>query len=740
MPGIAKVVVELSLNREFDYRIPPELEDSVRVGSPVIVPFGRSERRGIVVALADRSDYPHLKAIREVVGRKALIEERITELARWIADYYIAPIETAVRAVLPAVVRRAPAGHLRRLIVTPTEAGADPGAAERLRARAPKQAAALDALMSGGEIFLAQLAKRARVSAAAIRALEQKGLVRIGEGVVRRDPEAARELLPSAPLELMPEQTAALETIRRSIDTLTPPVVLLFGVTGSGKTEVYLQAIAHAAAQGKGAIVLVPEISLTPQTVERFRRRFGDRVAILHSNLSEGERHDEWHRVHEGRASIVVGARSALFAPVRNLGLIVVDEEHEHSYKQSETPCYHARDTAVMRGHREGCAVVLGSATPSLESYRNALAGKYAMVRLTHRVDHRRMPLLKVVDLRAEAEREGRANVFSRELVQAVAERLARAEQTILFLNRRGYASSLICPKCGFVAQCEDCSVSTTYHKREQRLICHLCGRRTPVPERCPKCGDPAFRYAGLGTERVEEILAKLFPRARAARMDSDTMTRKESYREVLGDFRTGKLDILVGTQMIAKGLDFPNVTLVGVLFADLALHLPDFRAGERTFQMLTQVAGRAGRGDVAGEVIVQTYTPHHPAIQAVRRFDLEGFYEQELAFRRELEYPPFTRLTCLTARGADRAAVAGYMERLAEALRRAAAEADGAVKVSDAAPAPFERIQGQYRQQVIVRAADARAMNRAIRAAVLAEKKPSGVLLLIDVDALSLL
>ena len=524
------------------------------------------------------------------------------------------------------------------------------------------------------------------------------------------------------------------------MDTLAPPVVLLFGVTGSGKTEVYLQAIAHAAARGKGAIVLVPEISLTPQTVERFRRRFGDGVAILHSNLSEGERHDEWHRVHEGRASIVVGARSALFAPVRNLGLIVVDEEHEHSYKQSETPCYHARDTAVMRGRREGCAVVLGSATPSLESYRNALSGKYAMARLTHRVDHRRMPLLKVVDLRAEAEREGRANVFSRELAQAVGDRLARAEQTILFLNRRGYASSLICPKCGFVAQCEDCSVSMTYHKREQRLICHLCGRRAPVPERCPKCGDPAFRYAGLGTERIEEILAKLFPRARVARMDSDTMTRKESYREVLGDFRTGKLDILVGTQMIAKGLDFPNVTLVGVMFADLALHLPDFRAGERTFQMLTQVAGRAGRGDVAGEVIVQTYTPHHPAIQAVRRFDLEGFYEQELAFRRELGYPPFARLACLTARGPDRAAVAGYAEGLAAALRRAAAEGGGAVKVSDAAPAPFERIQGQYRQQVIVRSADARAMNRAIRAAVAAEKKPPDVRLLIDMDALSLL
>ncbi len=737
MPRVAKVVVDLSLNREFDYSIPDELAETAVLGAPVIVPFGRSERRGFIVGVADRSDFPHLKPIRAVVGSKALIEKRITDLARWMADYYLAPIETAIRTVLPAVVRREPAGYLRRLIVSPTEAGADPGAAERLRARAPKQAAALDALMSGGEIFLAELARRAGVSEAAIRALEKKGLVRIGEGVVERQPEAGRTLLPDTPPTLMPEQAAALETICRAVDTLTPPVVLLYGVTGSGKTEVYLQAIRRAADRGKGAIVLVPEISLTPQTVERFRRRFGDTVAILHSHLSEGERHDEWHRVQEGRARIVVGARSALFAPVRDLGLIVVDEEHEASYKQAETPCYHARDMAVLRGRREGCAVVLGSATPSLESWHNAHIGKYALARLTQRVDHREMPLLKIVDLRAEMEREGKPNVFSRELVQAVSERLRRSEQTILFLNRRGYASSLVCPKCGYVAQCDDCSVAQTFHKREQRLICHLCGKGQPVPPRCPKCGDPAFRYAGLGTERIEEILARFFPKARVARMDSDTMTRKESYRQVLGDFRVGKIDILVGTQMIAKGLDFPNVTLVGIVFADLALHLPDFRAGERTFQMLTQVAGRAGRGDVAGEVIIQTYTPFHPAIQAVRRFDLEGFYEQELAFRRELEYPPFTRLACLTARGPDDAATADYTARLAEALRAAGG---AAVKVSDAAPAPFARIQGLYRHQTLIRSTSAKAINAAVRAALAAVRRPKDVLLLCDMDALNLL
>ncbi len=737
MSSVAKVVVDLALNREFDYLIPSDLVGQVRIGTPVLVPFGRSVRRGFVVGLADHSDYSQLKAIREVIGRKALIEERITELARWIADYYIAPLELAMRTVLPAVVRRRPTGFARRQTVALTERGADRALLESLRARAPKQAAALEALRVAAELPLSVLKRRAGVGTAALRALERKGLIRRSETEIHHVPDVGREILPSSPPTLTEEQAEALRLIRSAVDTRAPPVVLLFGVTGSGKTEVYLRAIAHARAQGKGAIVLVPEISLTPQTVDRFQSRFGDEIAILHSHLSEGERHDEWHRIHEGRASIVVGARSALFAPIRRLGLIVVDEEHEGTYKQAETPCYHARDVAVMRGAHERCAVILGSATPSLESYHNTKIGKYAMARLTRRVDHREMPQLRIVDLRAETEREGRPHVFSRELIQAVRDRLERAEQTILFLNRRGYASSLLCPKCGFVAHCADCSVSMTYHKREDRLLCHLCGHSAPTPNRCPQCGDPGFRYTGLGTERIEEILRKLFPKARVARMDSDTMTRKESYCEVLGDFRTGKLDILVGTQMIAKGLDFPNVTLVGVLYADLALHLPDFRAGERTFQMLTQVAGRAGRGDVGGEVIIQTYTPFHPAIQAVRRMDLDGFYEQELAFRRELEYPPYTRLACLTARSADDSAALDYIGRLAEAMR---AHAGAAAKVSDPAPAPFARVKGQYRFQTLIRAQSAKAVNNTIRHALAAVRRPRAVSLSVDVDAQALL
>jgi len=451
---------------------------------------------------------------------------------------------------------------------------------------------------------------------------------------------------------------------------------LLHGVTGSGKTEVYLQAIAHCLQQGKGAIVLVPEISLTPQTVERFKGRFRSGalqtlVAVLHSHLSAGERHDEWHKIRQGRARIVIGARSAIFAPVDPLGLIIVDEEHEHSYKQEEAPRYHARDVAVMRGQMEGAAVVLGSATPSMESFFNAQNGKYALLNLPQRADDKKMPLVRVIDMRQEARKEKGTPIFSQKLKEEITRRLEQREQVMLFLNRRGYATSLQCPKCGYVAECPNCSVSLTYHRSKQKICCHICGHESPAPSLCPnqKCRNPAIRYSGLGTEKVEDTLAKLFPRARVRRMDSDTLKRKEDYRRILGDFRTGKIDILVGTQMIAKGLHFPNVTLVGIIYADLSLHQPDFRAGERTFQLLTQVAGRAGRGDVEGEVVVQAFTPFHPAIQYARRHDFIGFYEQEIEFREQLRYPPLTRAALLTLKGRNEEKVKFSADHVRKAL-----------------------------------------------------------------------
>ena len=734
--------MELSLDRRFDYVVPPELEAGLSVGTPVVVPFGHGEQRGFVVGLSDRSEVPpgKLKAIRSVVGKQAMIQDRILDLARWMADYYLAPIEHAVHTVLPAAVRRRGAAHVERLMVSATEKARRPGAVEELRRRAPKQAAVLDRLLDSTEMLLSRLLAEAKTVDGTVRALGKKGLAHIRGGIAERNPLADRHWVPTEPLPLMTQQAEALDVAVRAIDTLAPPVVLLHGVTGSGKTEVYLQAIRHALDRGRGAIVLVPEIALTPQTVDRFRTRFGDGIAALHSSLSDGERHDEWHRIHEGRARIVIGARSALFAPVKDLGLVVVDEEHEPTYKQEESPRYNARDVAVMRGRLERCAVVLGSATPSLESWRNAQTGKYCLVRMPHRVDHRRMPTIRIVDMRGQGSgRDGRPGVFSRELVDAVEGRLARAEQTILFLNRRGYATALICPKCGHVERCEACSVAMTFHKKEGREICHLCGATREVPGVCPNpdCRDPSFRQAGLGTERVEEVLRKLFPRARLARMDSDTMTRKESYRQVLGDFRTGRLDILVGTQMIAKGLDFPNVTLVGVVNADTALHMPDFRAGERTFHLLTQVAGRAGRGEIAGEVIVQTFTPFHPAIQAARRMDFEGFCDQELEFRRQARYPPFFHLAVVQVRGPLERDVRVTAEALAAELK--ARLAPPAV-LSAAVPAPIARVRGRWRYQVLLRAPRTRDLAPALRETLRGVKRPKDVVCAVDVDALSLL
>ena len=566
----------------------------------------------MVTALAEASAHVKLKPILKVIGAKALVTPPVLKLAvGW-------PIITAAR---PRSRSRCVAGGgapqatgwRERLFVRASSRG-DPKLPKR-------QQEIWHILEERRELPLAELLALAGTTAATVRRLEDKGLLEIAPQISERDPYAREHILPTQPLPLNPAQARALSAITTamqpdaadrakakagSVRSSSMPATsfaafLLHGVTGSGKTEIYLQAIGHALEQGKGAIVLVPEISLTPQTVERFKARFSsgadDSVAVLHPHLSAGERHDEWHKIRQGRARIVIGARSAIFAPVEPLGLIIVDEEHEHSYKQEEAPRYHARDVALVRGQMEGAVVVLGSATPSLESYFNARKGKYTLLELPERVDDQKMPYVRVVDMRQTARAGKGIPVFSPQLKEAMTQRLERGEQTILFLNRRGYATSLQCPLCGFVAECPHCSLALTYHRPEQMLRCHICGHRESVPAVCPQasCRNPAIRYAGLGTQKVEDTLAKLFPDARVQRMDSDILKRKEDYRRILGDFRAGKIDILVGTQMIAKGLHFPNVTLVGIIYADMALHQPDFRAAERTFQLLTQVAGRAG-------------------------------------------------------------------------------------------------------------------------------------------------
>ena len=730
--SIAKVVVDLALDREFDYLIPPHLAGQVHIGSRVAVPFGPTRAQGYVVGLADKSSYAHLKDIGEVVGKKPLLSDKILELTRWMGRYYCCPVELCVKCALPEVVRKAKISWKERQFARAGKISDEQLAA--LRKRAPRQARALDILLKSDGMFAARLGELAGT----IKVLEKKGFVTVSDKVDERDPFGGDVFLPTEPLMLTPEQQVALDLCKSQISNPERPV-LIRGVTGSGKTEVYLQAIDFTLRQGKDAIVLVPEISLTPQTVERFRARFpGQQITVLHSHLGAGERHDQWHKVRDGQSHIVIGARSAVFAPVQALGLIVIDEEHETTYKQEEAPRYNARDVAVMRAKIEGAAVVLGSATPSLESFYNAKRGRYALATLPVRVDNQKMPVMRIVDMRQEAIRQKGRHMLSRKLRDAIEARLDKKEQVILFLNRRGYATHCFCPKCGYVAKCPHCSVALTYHRRDGKLRCHFCEHNAGVPEKCPECRDPAIKYSGIGTEKVEAAIQKAFPEARVQRMDSDIMTKKNLYREIFNAFRVGKIDILVGTQMIAKGLHFPNVTLVGIIFADMALHLPDFRAGERTFQLLVQVAGRAGRGDVEGEVIVQAFTPFHPAVQYARQHDFTGFYEQEIEFRQELRYPPVTRLVCVNVRGRGEDKAKFVAETLARELEKQTTGLH--VLMAGPTPAPLAKIQNQYRFQIMLRTEQIMKLTETLGRVVGGKRWPEDVTVSVDVDPISLL
>ncbi len=747
---VARVTLDVAVRREFDYLVPEELEPSVHEGTRVKVPFGPREVMGVVTAVLDESPHGNLREIIKTVGGQALVTPPILRLVRWIADYYCCAPEIAMKAVLPDAVRKEEEGWRERLCVRALPQHGEPPKLTK------RQEDLWTIVEEWRELPLQELVRLAGTTSATIRKLEDKGLVSIAPQISERDPYAKEHILPTQPLELNAQQATALESIVDSMERLAKRdddeakpvgdnVFLLHGVTGSGKTEVYLQAIAYALGQGKGAIVLVPEISLTPQTVERFKARFSQGpqqtlVAVLHSHLSAGERHDEWHKIRQGRARIVIGARSAVFAPVEPLGLVIVDEEHEHSYKQEEAPRYNARDLAVVRGQQEGAAVVLGSATPCMESYHNVQRKKYGLLSLTERVDNIQMPIVRVIDMRSAARKEKGAGIFSPQLREAILQRLEKNEQVMLFLNRRGWSSSLQCPECGFVAECPNCSVSLTYHRAAQQLMCHICGHIETAPKKCPetKCGNVAIRFSGLGTEKVEAALEKGFPSARVKRMDSDTLKRKEDYRRILGDFRTGKIDILVGTQMIAKGLHFPNVTLVGIIHADLSLHIPDFRAGERTFQLLTQVAGRAGRGEVEGEVYVQSFTPFHPAIQYARRHDYVGFYEQEIEFRQQLNYPPVGRVALLTLRGRSEDRVKFVADHLRREMDTVAKEL-GEVVVAGPAPAPLLRAENFYRYQIMLRTSRMPQLSRKLSALRETFQIPEDLRLVIDIDPMSL-
>jgi primosomal protein N' (replication factor Y) len=743
--GIAKVIVDVrtrSLAEPFDYAIPDDLVASVSTGVPVLVPLGPRSVVGYVVSLAESSELTRLKPLEAVLG-ESLFDDAAWQLAQWVADQYAAPISEAVRLLLPpggvprvARVESGDGGTSWQLQRPAISAVADT-IVERtsedepaIPANARLQRLVLEALRLG-PVTTAELAAELGAVYSAIRALERRGLVRTAS---RRRWRGSRAAAPTTtrPYALTGDQSAAVDALAAAVPG---EVFVLDGVTGSGKTEVYLSAIERVLARGQGAIVLVPEISLTPQTVGRFRARFGAEVAVLHSRLSAGERYDQWHLAQSGEARVVVGARSALFAPVHDLGLIVIDEEHEPSYKQGSSPRYHARDVARQLALVRGAALVLGSATPSMESRYMADTQMWTALYLPERVGDAAMPDIVVVDMAAEFS-NGNRSVFSRALAEGLDAVRASGTRAVLFLNRRGFASFLLCRECGFVPQCPSCSVSLTYHDRADRLTCHHCGHEEPVVRACPRCGSPYLRKFGAGTERIEQELLARWPDLPVVRMDADTTRGKGGHERALAAFESVRPAVLLGTQMIAKGLDYPDITLVGVLSADLSLRVPDFRAAERTYQLLQQVAGRAGRSEKRGTVVIQTYWPDHPAIQAVADAMPSQVYDRERDERSELGYPPYARLANVLLAGPQYPAVRSAADALAGGLR--ARLPVGWTVLGPADPA-LARLKGSHRRHMLLRGPRGAELGPLIRSALAHTNIPDGVSVAIDVDPIDL-
>lgn len=708
-------------------------------GCRVRIPLRQRDSTGTVLDIGEppQTNFT-LRPISSLIDPEPLITPQLMALGKWIATYYVAPLEQVMRALLPESVRQDSHSEKTRKAVKLVQMP-DEQVLAKLAKRAPKQHIILKLLeASAGQMSLKDLGGGSVT--ASIKSLEKQDYVEFTTESVRRDPDADQEFLESKPLQLNEEQQAALQSITAPelSDKGVPKPFLLHGVTGSGKTEVYLQAVQYALDQGKSALILIPEIALTPQTVQRFKSRFAmiqDSVAVLHSHLSQGERFDEWHRIRKGEARIVIGARSAIFAPLTKLGIIIVDEEHENTYKQETSPRYHGRDIAVLRAYFEKAVVVLGSATPSLETFQNTQSGKYKLLKLQQRADAQAMPIMRVIDMRIEAQKQkGRQAILSDRLRTSMEAKLKNGEQIILFLNRRGFARSLQCPPCGHVCECQHCAIPLTYHRSEERLICHMCGYQAITPHKCPSCGDKAIRLQGFGTEKVEEIIHKVFPQARLARIDADSMRRKNALRDTLNKFKAHKIDIIIGTQMIAKGLHFPNVTLVGILNADLGLHVPDFRAGERTFQLLTQVAGRAGRGELEGEVIVQTFTPHSPSVQFARHHDFDGYAEQELQFRNQFGYPPFSHCALLGTRSTHERRAEFTLENLHKRLGK---ELPPQIELGEPMPSPLTKAHGQFRYQMMLKSSSARLLHKHVQQTLLSTPPPDDVTIIFDMDAL---
>jgi primosomal protein N' (replication factor Y) len=741
----ADVVFDRPLDHAYSYAVPPALVERIGVGKRVEAPFGRGDTGtiGYCVRVHETPPLRAVKSISRVLDDEALLTDSLLRLTRWMADYYLCGWGQVLQAVLPAGVRDQ-AGTREAVFVEPVPAAALPSPAPTLTT---KQAHALDKLRKfDGPVEQRRLCRDAGVGPAVVRSLIDKGLVRKHvERVERTDalPYGLVEL--PGPITLNADQEQVWKPVRAAVEAGGYHTFLLHGVTGSGKTEIYLRAIEEVIKQGKEALVLVPEISLTPQTIERFRGRCGE-VAVMHSHLTDGERGAHWRRIAAGQVQVVVGARSAVFAPCRNLGLIVIDEEHESSFKQESTPRYHARDVAVMRAKLENIPILMGSATPALESWANAERGQYTLLQLPNRVENRPLPDVVLVDLKHEPRTGGPFSAISPTLERAMREALSAGGQVILLLNRRGFSTHVHCPACGYVAACENCDLSLTFHRQRASLMCHYCGHEQPPYRKCPGCDQPSILYQGLGTEKLQAEIEQKFPDRVVQRMDSDTMSRPGSHERVLNAFRDGLIHILMGTQMIAKGLDFPNVTLVGVVNADVGLHLPDFRAAERTFQLLAQVSGRAGRGERGGKVMIQTYTPDHPSISLAATHDYLKFAELELLHRKEHQYPPYQRLVRLIVRSQDEGTAMTFADTLAGAFREALKRPDRqppqspGLRLLGPAEAPVYRLNGYFRYHFQLQSASPRVLHEVLREVLSVARAPSSVEYQVDVDPFNML
>ncbi|WP_058485310.1 primosomal protein N' [Defluviitalea phaphyphila] len=708
---IAEVIIEIShqnIDKVFHYIVPKNLESKVKIGLRVKVPFGKGNKkiRGYIVGFSNNSsiEYEKLKSINNIEDLYPVFDEHMLELAKWMKDYYGARMIDCLKCMMPPFMKITSEKYISINRQIPLEKLKNIIKEYKNKKKYKAQARILSFLMDNNEIPLSEIKKILQISNSSIKSLINKNLIQIKEVDLDKDPYSHIDFKKTKPLIPTHEQKNVIEYIINKLNNAKGEEILLHGITGSGKTEIYLQIIDEVIKLGGQAIVLVPEISLTPQTVERFKNRFGEKVAFTHSKLSYGERFVQWKKAKEGKISVMIGPRSAVFTPFPSLKLIILDEEHETTYKSEISPKYHAKEVAKKRCDMVGGLCLRSSATPSLDSYYEAKQGQISLLTINNRVNNSALPKVDIIDMRKELE-AGNRSIFSIKLKEEIQKNLDKKEQVILFLNRRGFSNFVSCRKCGYVLKCKNCNISYTYHAYNNSLQCHYCGDKATVPSVCPQCGSSHIKYFGVGTEKVEEKVKEEFPEARVLRMDLDTAKGKYGHEKILNKFKSMEADILIGTQMIAKGHDFPNVTLVGILAADLTLHIQDFRSAEKTFQLLTQVSGRAGRGNLPGRVLIQTYTPDHYSIQTAKNHDYLSFYNKEINLRQRLNYPPFTHIFSILITGENEKNVIsstyGLMEIMKFFNKKKKFELYGP------APAIISKIKNRYRWRILIKCKD---------------------------------